>query len=130
MNNYSGSNEDALTEAGNAYFEAPTYENYSKFNRVEYGFDGTSDNYDFDYANVPVWPGTEGFAGDDDDDNGDNNGDGDGDGDGDDDDDEEVAINEIASERADNVIFDLQGRRILKATNGLYIVNGKKTVLK
>ena len=28
------------------------------------------------------------------------------------------------------VIFDLQGRRVAKATKGLYIVNGKKVVLK
>lgn len=30
----------------------------------------------------------------------------------------------------DNVYYDLQGRRVLYPTKGLYIVNGKKVVIK
>ena len=31
---------------------------------------------------------------------------------------------------ADAVIYDLSGRRVLKAVKGIYIVNGKKVVIK
>ncbi len=30
----------------------------------------------------------------------------------------------------DNVYYDLQGRRVAKPTKGLYIVNGKKVIIK
>lgn len=173
---YEGDNEDAFYNAVNTYMENPTYANYININRAEYGYDGTPDEYDFDYANTVLWPGAEGptqlvvapasvvlkegetvtltvnlegeieWTSSD----------------------EAVAtvadgvvtavkageatitatidgksavcavtveggavdISEIAAEGADNVIYDLQGRRVLKATNGLYIVNGKKTAVK
>lgn len=30
--------------------------------------------------------------------------------------------------KKDNVIYDLQGRRVLNPTHGIYIINGKKVV--
>jgi len=30
----------------------------------------------------------------------------------------------------DNLYYDLQGRRVMNPTRGLYIVNGKKVILK
>ena len=42
-----------------------------------------------------------------------------------------VGINEVNTVKADNnVIYDLQGRRVAQPAKGLYIVNGKKVVLK
>lgn len=39
------------------------------------------------------------------------------------------AISELTSDKpANNVIYDLSGRRVVKPTKGLYIVNGKKVV--
>lgn len=174
---YEGENETEFYTAVNNYMENPTYANYVKINRAEYGYEGTPDEYDFDYENNVTWPGAaapkqlvvspasvvlkegetvtltvnmdgevewtssdeavatvadgvvtavkageatitatvdgksavcavtveEG---------------------------EEDIVNEIAADAADNVIFDLQGRRVLKTANGLYIVNGKKTVVR
>ena len=34
------------------------------------------------------------------------------------------------SEKVDGVVYDLQGRRVAQPTKGLYIVNGKKVVIK
>lgn len=43
----------------------------------------------------------------------------------------EVGVKEISVEAAaDAAIYDLQGRRVNKAGKGLYIINGKKTLLK
>ena len=174
---YEGENETEFYNAVNAYMENPTYANYININRAEYGYDGTPDEYDFDYDNTVLWPGAEGpkqlvvspasvvlkegetvtltvnMAGEIEWTSSDETvatvaagvvtavkageatitatvdgksaictvtveeG-------------EEDLISEIAAEGADNVIFDLQGRRVLKAVNGLYIVNGKKTVIK
>lgn len=42
-----------------------------------------------------------------------------------------ASIKEInAAAKANNAIYDLQGRRVSNATSGLYIVNGKKTLVK
>ena len=43
---------------------------------------------------------------------------------------EVTAIESLTADKADNEIFDLQGRRVAKAAKGVYIVNGKKVVLK
>lgn len=46
-------------------------------------------------------------------------------------DDEEVtAIKNIKVGADDNIYYDLQGRRILYPKKGLYIVNGKKVIIK
>lgn len=39
-------------------------------------------------------------------------------------------ITEITAGNAKSEIFDLQGRKVTKATNGVYIVNGKKTFIR
>ena len=45
--------------------------------------------------------------------------------------DEATGISETASVKNDsNVTYDLQGRRVVKAQKGLYIVNGKKVIMK
>jgi hypothetical protein len=31
-------------------------------------------------------------------------------------------------EKKDNAVYDLQGRRVVNPTKGLYIVNGKKVI--
>ena len=36
----------------------------------------------------------------------------------------------LSSTESDKVIYDLQGRRVSKPTKGLYLVNGKKVVVK
>lgn len=42
-----------------------------------------------------------------------------------------TGINNITTtENTKNEVFDLQGRRVLNPTKGVYIVNGKKVVLK
>ena len=44
---------------------------------------------------------------------------------------EPTAIESIAAEKdANNVIYDLTGRRVEKARKGLYIINGKKVLVK
>ncbi len=45
-------------------------------------------------------------------------------------DDDATAIKNIKVGTEDNVYYDLQGRRVLYPTKGLYIVNGKKVVIK
>ena len=49
---------EAMNEAGEAYLAQPTYANYIKFNRAEYGEPETADDYDFPYDEVATWPGT------------------------------------------------------------------------
>ena len=48
------------------------------------------------------------------------------------DDDEPTGINAVKGERSrvNDVIYDLQGRRVAQPTKGLYIVNGKKVIIK
>ena len=43
-----------------------------------------------------------------------------------------TAIESIESEAANNnrLVYDLQGRRVVNATKGLYVVNGKKVIIK
>ena len=41
-----------------------------------------------------------------------------------------TGISEVKSQPAQNVVFDLSGRRVQQATKGLYIINGKKYVVK
>ena len=42
-----------------------------------------------------------------------------------------LGISEVNTENTqDNVIYDIQGRRVMNPTKGLYIVNGKKMVIK
>lgn len=43
---------------------------------------------------------------------------------------EETGISSVAAVKTDNVFFNLGGQRIAQPTKGLYIVNGKKVVLK
>ena len=45
-------------------------------------------------------------------------------------DDDATAIKNIKVGTEDNIYYDLQGRRVLYPTKGLYIVNGKKVVIK
>ena len=47
--------------------------------------------------------------------------------------DDTTGISTVANRQMSNantLIFDLQGRRVVQATKGLYIVNGKKVILK
>jgi hypothetical protein len=42
-----------------------------------------------------------------------------------------IEMEDVRSQKADvNAVFDLQGRRVAQPTKGLYIVNGKKIVIK
>lgn len=41
-----------------------------------------------------------------------------------------TAISEATTAAADATVFDLQGRRVAQPTKGLYIVNGKKVIIK
>ena len=42
-----------------------------------------------------------------------------------------TGINDVAVKTADsNAVYDLQGRRVAKAVKGLYIMDGKKVVVK
>ena len=41
-----------------------------------------------------------------------------------------TGIKNIKVGAEDNVYYDLQGRRVLYPTKGLYIVNGKKVIMK
>jgi len=41
-----------------------------------------------------------------------------------------TGISEVKSQPAQNVVFDLSGRRVQQATKGLYIINGKKYAVK
>ncbi len=62
MGAYTGDNADAVEAAGNEYLDNPTYANYIKFNRAEYGdpVDHEADDYDFAYEKIATWPGLEG----------------------------------------------------------------------
>ena len=44
--------------------------------------------------------------------------------------DEITGIESVKNEEGDNEVFDLQGRKVTKATRGLYIMNGKKVFIK
>ena len=46
------------------------------------------------------------------------------------DDDTPTGVKDMKTGTADNVYYDLQGRRVLYPATGLYIVNGKKVVIK
>lgn len=41
-----------------------------------------------------------------------------------------VEINKAEDNKQDHKVYDLQGRRVTKPANGLYIVNGKKVIMK
>ena len=41
---------------------------------------------------------------------------------------DETGINNISNVKEDNVCYDLQGRRVMNPTKGLFIVNGKKVI--
>lgn len=43
---------------------------------------------------------------------------------------DETAINSVKAEVQSSEVFDLQGRRVAQPTKGLYIMNGKKVVIK
>lgn len=47
-----------MDEACLNYLGEPSWAAYVAINRAEYGFTGTSDDYDFNYA-APIWPGVE-----------------------------------------------------------------------
>lgn len=47
-----------------------------------------------------------------------------------DEDDNTTSIKSVNTTKSDNVYYDLQGRRVANPANGLYIVNGKKVVVK
>ena len=40
------------------------------------------------------------------------------------------SISEISADGEQNKIYDIQGRRVLHPSNGVYIQNGKKVVIK
>ena len=40
------------------------------------------------------------------------------------------AINAVNAEAANGTIYNLQGQKVEKAQKGLYIINGKKVVMK
>lgn len=44
--------------------------------------------------------------------------------------DEPTSIEKLTSAKSEGVVYDLQGRKVAQPTKGLYIVNGKKVVLK
>ena len=46
------------------------------------------------------------------------------------DDEEATGVNEIKAQKADNQYFNLAGQRVAQPTKGLYIVNGKKVIIK
>ena len=41
-----------------------------------------------------------------------------------------TAIDELEAEKGNNVIYDLSGRQVNTPTKGLYIINGKKMLVK
>jgi len=43
---------------------------------------------------------------------------------------ETVGIQSVKAENADNTVYDLQGRRVAQPAKGLYILNGKKVMIK
>ena len=44
--------------------------------------------------------------------------------------DEEMGINELTNDDAQTEIYDLSGRLVEKADKGIYIINGRKVVIK
>lgn len=40
-----------------------------------------------------------------------------------------IEINNVDDNKGDDKVYDLQGRRVTKPTNGIYIVNGKKVIM-
>ena len=42
----------------------------------------------------------------------------------------DATLNDNGQMINDNVIYDLSGRRVMNPTKGLYIINGKKVVIK
>ena len=45
-------------------------------------------------------------------------------------DDETTGVNELKAQKVDNLYFNLAGQRVTQPTKGLYIVNGKKVIVK
>lgn len=45
-------------------------------------------------------------------------------------DDEAMGVNEMKAQKIDGQFYDLQGRKVANPTKGLYIVNGKKVIIK
>lgn len=45
-------------------------------------------------------------------------------------DDEATGVNEMKAQKVDGQFYDLQGRKVANPTKGLYIVNGKKVIIK
>ena len=45
-------------------------------------------------------------------------------------DDEATGVNEMKAQKVDGQVYDLQGRKVTTPSKGLYIVNGKKVVIK
>lgn len=45
-------------------------------------------------------------------------------------DDEATGVNEMKAQKVDGQVYDLQGRKVANPAKGLYIVNGKKVVIK
>ena len=43
---------------------------------------------------------------------------------------EALAVSEVKTAKTDGAIYDLSGRRVAKATKGLYIKDGKKFFVK
>ena len=43
---------------------------------------------------------------------------------------EEMSIEQMTSDKSQLIVYDLNGRRVEKAEKGIYIVNGKKTIVK
>jgi hypothetical protein len=41
-----------------------------------------------------------------------------------------ISLTENSELRTDNAVYDMQGRRVAQPTKGLYIVNGKKVIIK
>ena len=41
-----------------------------------------------------------------------------------------IGLTETSELRTDNAVYDMQGRRVAQPTKGLYIVNGKKVIIK
>ena len=41
-----------------------------------------------------------------------------------------ISLTENSELRTENAVYDLQGRRVAQPTKGLYIVNGKKVIIK
>ena len=40
-----------------------------------------------------------------------------------------IEMNNVDNNKGNDKVYDLQGRRVTKPTNGIYIVNGKKVIM-